>query len=93
MDESNETDPGTGESERELARRRIQKRRGLQTNLVAFVVVNAFLVGVWALTGGGYFWPGWVIGAWAIGVVMATWDYYRGQITEADIDAELRRRR
>jgi len=33
-----------------------------------------------------------VIGAWAIGLVMNAWDvYWRGDITEADIQQEMRR--
>jgi hypothetical protein len=36
----------------------------------AYVVVNAFLVGVWALAGGGYFWPAWVILGWGLAVVL-----------------------
>ena len=35
-----------------------------------YVVVNAFLVAVWALAGGGYFWPAWVILGWGICVVL-----------------------
>ena len=44
-------------SEREAARRRLQARREFASHLAAFLVVNSFLVVVWALTGGGYFWP------------------------------------
>ncbi|HMK99041.1 MAG TPA: 2TM domain-containing protein [Acidimicrobiales bacterium] len=73
------------------ARKHIEKRRGLQANLVSFVVVNAFLVGIWATTGAGYFWPGWVMAAWGLGVVFQLWDYFRQPVTEADVDAEVRR--
>jgi hypothetical protein len=76
---------------RRAARKRIQKRRSLQGGLVAYVVVNAFLIGIWAATGAGYFWPGWVLGGWGIGLVLGLWDYYRGPVTEADVDAELHR--
>ena len=34
-------------------------------------MVNAFLIGVWALTGHGYFWPAWVLGGWGIGLALA----------------------
>jgi hypothetical protein len=33
-----------------------------------YVVVNVALVIVWALASAGYFWPGWVIGGWGIGL-------------------------
>jgi hypothetical protein len=79
-------------SEREAARRRLQARREFASHLAAYLVVNGFLVVVWALTGGGYFWPAWVIGVWGAGLVMHGWDVFlRRPITEADVDAELRR--
>ena len=77
---------------RTAARKRIEKRRNLQGGLVAYVVVNAFLVAVWAMTGGAYFWPAWIIAGWGVGMLLGLWDYLRGPVTEADIDDELRRR-
>ena len=77
--------------ERVLAKKRIEKRRNLQGTMVAYVVVNAFLLGVWAVTGRGYFWPGWVLGAWGVGMVLGLWDYLRRPVSEADIDRELER--
>jgi hypothetical protein len=79
-------------SERELARKQVEKRRALQGGLVAYVVVNAFLVGVWALTG-GYFWPAWIIGGWGVGMLLGLWDYWRGPVTDTDVDRELERLR
>lgn len=80
-------------TERDEARRRLMKRRNLANGLVAYVVINAFLIGIWATTGHGYFWPGWVLGGWGMGMVLAVWDYIRRPITEADVDRELSRRR
>ena len=77
--------------ERAEARKRIEKRRNLLATLVAYVVVNAGFVGVWAVTGRGYFWPGWVIALWGVGMVLGLFDYMRRPITESDVDAELRR--
>lgn len=77
------------ESDRDSARKRIEKRRNLQGGLVAYFVVNAFLVGVWAMSGRGYFWPAWVIGGWGMGMLLGLWDYVRGPITDVDIDREL----
>jgi hypothetical protein len=77
---------------REQARKRLEKRREFGTHVVAYAVVNAMLIATWALTGGGYFWPAWVLGFWGIGLVMNAWDvFWRHPITEADIDRELRR--
>jgi uncharacterized membrane protein YecN with MAPEG domain len=78
--------------EREAARRRLQAKRDFSAHLVSYVVVNAFLVVVWAVTGAGYFWPIWVIGCWGIGLVLHAWDvFFRRPLTEADVDAELQR--
>ena len=80
--------------EREAARRRVQAKRDFGSHLVAYVVLNAFLVLVWAVTGAGYFWPIWVIGGWGIGLVLHAWDvHWRRPVTDADIDAEMTRRR
>ena len=71
------------------ARKQIKRRRELQGALVGFVVVSAFLVAIWALSGGGYFWPGWVMAAWAVVMVLRFWRHR--PVTGADVDAELRR--
>jgi len=87
----------TGEpviSERDAARRRLQARRDFVSHLVTYVVVNGFLVLVWALTGADYFWPIWVMGAWGIGLVLHAWEVFgRRGVSEADVDRELQRRR
>ena len=76
------------------ARKRLEARRGFMSNAVAYVVINAFLIGIWAFTGAGYFWPAWVLAAWGAGLVLHAWDVFvRQPITEADIDDELRRGR
>jgi hypothetical protein len=81
----------TNSTDRALARKRIEKRRSLQGALVAYVVINAFLVGVWAVTGGGYFWPAWIIAGWGVGMVLGLWDYLRGPVTDTDVENELAR--
>ena len=86
---------GTGiTSERERARQRVQARRDFASHVVAYIVINAFLVGAWALTGGGYFWPAWVLAGWGAALVLHAWDaFVRRPITDTDVDTELRRRR
>ena len=81
----------TTDTERALARKRIEKRRGLQGSFVAYVIINGFLIGVWAFTGGGYFWPAWILAGWGIGMLLGLWDYLRGPVTEAEINRELSR--
>ena len=83
-----------GVAERQEARKRVQARRDFGAHLVSYLVVNAFLILVWAVTGGGYFWPIWVIGSWGVGLALHAWDtFLRKPVTEADVDAELTRRR
>jgi len=80
-------------SEREEARKRVQERRDFSSHLVAYGVINAFLIGVWAFTGAGYFWPAWVLAGWGIGLVLHGWNvFFRRPVTEADIDEEILRR-
>lgn len=82
------------DQERKAARKRLEKRRDFTTHVVAYVVVNAMLVGIWALTGGGYFWPIWVLLGWGVGLVLNAWDvFFRRPITEADVDREMGRGR
>jgi hypothetical protein len=94
MNEGEERQGAVEDPERERARERLQQRRDFGSHLVAYLVVNAFLVIMWALTGAGYFWPIWVIGAWGVGLVLHAWEvFFRRPVSDADIDAELRRRR
>jgi hypothetical protein len=76
------------------AEKRVTERRAFSSHLVSYVVVNVFLVGVWAFTGGGYFWPAWVLGPWGIGLVLHAWDVFvRRPVTDADVEDELLRGR
>lgn len=85
--------PGPVPDHRAEAVARLEKKRGWQAGMVAYVLVNAFLVGIWAVTGRGYFWPAWPLGGWGLGMALSYWDLYmRRPITEQDIEAELRRR-
>lgn len=80
------------DADRKWARKRLERKRELLNHLVIYAVVNAFLVGVWAFTGGGYFWPGWVMLGWGVFFALdASELMYRRGITDADIDRELRR--
>ncbi len=86
-----ETDPEA--RRRADAIKRLEKKRAWASAMVAYVVVNAFLIGIWATSGRGDFWPGWVLGGWGVGMVLSYWEaYVRRPISEADIEAEARRR-
>ncbi|HYO86362.1 MAG TPA: 2TM domain-containing protein [Dermatophilaceae bacterium] len=78
-------------SDYDRARARLEKKRKFRSDLVAYVVINAFLVGIWAFNGAGYFWPGWVLAGWGLGLILTGWDlFYRHDITDDDIQRELR---
>lgn len=84
--------PRSWTTERERARVRVEKKHKLRADLAAYVVINGALVLAWALTGFGYFWPGWILGLWGAFLLLDGWNlYYRRPITEEEIDEELRR--
>ena len=61
--------PASGSGERPAAPRSRVLRGSLPAlpgQLVAFVAVNLVLVAVWALSGGGYFWPVWPMLGWGL---------------------------
>ena len=102
--ERREVDPMTGlsdlerttarSSEYDRALRRVEKKRKFRGDLVAYVVINAFLIGAWAATGFGYFWPGWILAGWGVLLLLDGWNlFYRQPVTDADVENELRRGR
>ena len=72
---------------------RLKKRRDFHAHLLVYLLVNGFVVLIWALTGSaGFFWPVFLIAAWGIGLVMNAWDvYWRREITEQDVQHEMER--
>jgi Flp pilus assembly protein TadB len=81
-------EPSTSEA---VARRNIGERRRLESTLVAFVAVSIFLVIAWAVSGAGYFWPGWVIAAFLLVLVLRYARHRRRPVTQQDVDAEIER--
>jgi hypothetical protein len=53
---------------REQAIKRLKDRRGFFVHLTVYVIVNAALFALWAMSGGGYYWPMWTAFGWGIGV-------------------------
>jgi fatty acid desaturase len=86
--------PQEPDEDRKAARKRLEDKRKFRSDVFAYVVVNAFLVLVWALGERGDFWPGWVMAGWGVLLLL---DYYRvflrEPITEADVEQEVRRGR
>jgi hypothetical protein len=85
----------TEEEIREMAIKAIKRKRDFWAHVAAYVIVNAFLVALWFLGGRGYFWPGWVMGAWAVGLAFNARDAYgrRDFISESEIQREIDKRR
>ena len=82
----------TPTSDYEQARTRLVRKRKFRGDVVAYLVINAFLVGIWAVSGYGYFWPGWVLAGWGVLLVLDWWNvYYRHDVTESDIQREMHR--
>jgi hypothetical protein len=78
-------------TDRERARKRVEKKHKFHGDVAAYVVINLFLIAVWALGGAGYFWPAWVLGGWGMLLLLDAWNlYYRRPITDEEIDRELR---
>jgi hypothetical protein len=49
-------------------------------------------VGIWALGDNDYFWPGWVIFGWGIGIVFHAWNtFFARPISDADVEREMRK--
>ena len=78
---------------RERALSRLKKRRELGAHALVYVLVNGFLVAVWAMTSpDALFWPMFPMAAWGVGLVMHVWDVYRGdEFREEQIRAEMER--
>jgi len=78
---------------RDRAIRRLKKRRDFSAHLLVYVLVNAFLVAIWALTNvHGFFWPVFPLAGWGIGLVMNAWDVFRSdEFYEDQIRREMDR--
>ena len=76
---------------RDKAVRQLKKQRDFRSHLLVYILVNTFLVVIWALTNRhGFFWPVFPIAGWGIFVIMSAWDVYgRREITEQDIHREM----
>lgn len=78
---------------RERAIARLKAKGEFKVHVLAYVLVNAFLVAIWAVTGAGFFWPVFPLLGWGIGIVFHAWDVYRGEPSEDRIRREIDRMR
>ena len=67
----------------------------VQADAASYVIVNAFLIVIWAVSGAGYFWPVWVMGGWGLGLAFTAYKAYgpREAITDDEVAHEMTRLR
>jgi hypothetical protein len=79
---------------RQRAIANLKKKHEYAAHLLAYVLVNAFLVAIWAVTSDGtLFWAIFPILGWGIGLVFHAWDVYGRPPGEEQIHHEMERLR
>ena len=88
---------GEPKNVREEALAQVKRKREFKAAIAAYVVVNAALWLIWALSdergdANGIPWPLWVTAFWGLGMVISAWNIY-GQrpISESEIQEEMRK--
>lgn len=82
------------EALRHAAEKRLKDQSGFWRVLGIFAIVWLILTAVWALAGGGYFWPVWAIFGMSIALAFIAWGAFgpREKIpTDAEVEEEMRR--
>lgn len=78
------------ENGREAALKRLKDKRDFKNHAATYLIVNALLVVIWAVSGQGFFWPIWPILGWGIGLALNAWTaYFQRPISEDDIRREM----
>ena len=84
--------PVAGQDLRDRAIARLKQKRDFGVHLFVYLVVNSFLIGIWAVTGAGFFWPAFPLFRWGIGLVLNAWDvYWHKPLSEDRIREEMER--
>lgn len=77
---------------RDAAYKRIKDKRDFRNHVAIYVIVNSLLVVIWAVSGGGYFWPIWPIAGWGVGLAFNAWAvYFERPISEDEVRREMER--
>ena len=78
---------------RDKAIESLKRKREFQAHLLAYVLVNAGLVTIWAVTGRGFFWPVFPMLGWGIGLAFHAVEAYGGggSFSEDRIRREMER--
>jgi hypothetical protein len=81
----------------QVARKRVEEKKGFYTHLATYIVVNAMLIIIWALTGQGYPWFVWPLAGWGIGIIfhfLGVFAFHKGTAWESrEIEKEAERLR
>ncbi len=86
--------PTEGDQLREQAIRQWKKRRDFRVHATIYIMVNAFLVTIWAMSGVGFFWPILVLVGWGIGLVANAFDAHSSDVpSEEEIARQMDRLR
>jgi uncharacterized membrane protein len=86
--------PPTDDQLRDQAMRSLKKKQDFRSHVIAYVLVNALLIGIWAVTGAGFFWPVFPLLGWGIAVAFNAWDVYgRRPVSEDEVQREMQRLR
>ena len=88
-----EPTPAAEHELRARAEKRLRDQRDLGAHVLAYVLVNGFLVVIWASTSNGFFWPLFPIAGWGIGLAFHVWDVWSPAPSERRIQAEMDRLR
>jgi len=81
---------------RRAAVKRIKDKRNAISTVGIFVIVSILLTAIWALSGGGYFWPAWAMFGMGIAALFILWGTFGPQSrqpSEQEISDEMRRMR
>jgi hypothetical protein len=79
---------------RATAKKRIEAKRGFFSHLGIYIAINLMLVGIWATSDRGYFWPIWPMLGWGVAVAIQGWTTFaRPSISESAIQKEMDRLR
>ena len=83
--------PPPGDEIRQRAESRVKQRVALISHIGSYIIVNAFLVLIWLITGRGYPWFVWVMVGWGIGVAFHIFGYITGSRGGAALERMVQR--
>ena len=75
---------------REAAIKRLKIKRDFRMHLGTYLIINVFLIAIWAMGPRTGFWPAWVILGWGLGLAFhGWWTYFGNSFSESAIRREM----